>query len=409
MKTKTLLSGIYALLVSTSAVAQQANLPPPSPGDFSLPPAPTPTPTDVQGPVDPDAPFATQPRAPSPTPSPTPAPAPTPAPRPTPTRSPVEPTGTSLPPRFTPAPTTQPSDIPGSPASAAAADAALEEGDSGNSTITALPTPTTQDAAPPDVTASNDDGSNGTSTWLLALLGALGLAAAAGAAFALLRRKSNESVPLIEPPKVAPPPSSPPPSSPPPEIPSDQATVGTVVAKTVKARPDAISIPRNAKSVSAIATPAIDAIPISLSRSMMNATLTFELVVTNRSGRRVEGVSLEADLVSAHGREPAERQLADPATPLGTLDNTGPIDAGESRTIRAEVRLPVPQIRPLGTSPDRPYIPLLRVRVLVAGETPMARTYVVGKVSPNQRTRVLPFLLSDMPQVHTDIGLKPLD
>lgn len=260
-----------------------------------------------------------------------------------------------------------------------------------------------------------DSESSGDNVWLFALLGALGLAAAAGGALALRRRKSAESVPLIEPPKVAPPPSPPAPSSPtasppPPELSPDQATIGAVVAKTVKARPDAISVPRNTKPAqTSAALPAIDAVPISLSRSMMNATLTFELVVTNRSGRRIDGVSLEADLVSAHGREPAERQLADPATPLTALDDTGPIDAGESCTIRGEVRLPVPQIRPLGTSPDRPYIPLLRVRALVDGESPMARTYVVGKVSPSQRTRVLPFLLSDMPQVHTDIGFKPLD
>jgi hypothetical protein len=273
------------------------------------------------------------------------------------------------------------------------------------------------DASPSVAPQQTDSDSSGDNVWLFALLGALGLAAAAGAAFTLRRRKSAESVPLIEPPKVAPPPS-PPPSSPPapessPAPASDETaggTVGAVVAKTVKARPDAIAVPRNAKPVSAsTAMPAIDAVPISLSRSMMNATLTFELVVTNRSGRRIDGISLEADLVSAHGREPAERQLADPATPLTALDSTGPIDAGESCTIRGEVRLPVPQIRPLGNSPDRPYIPLLRVRALRAGEAPMARTYVVGKVSPNQRTRVLPFLLSDMPQVHTDIGFKPLD
>lgn len=387
---KTVFPGLYLLLASTSAVAQQTGAPssPPqqSPGDFSLPPAPTPTPSDVQGPVDPDRPYATRPRAPTQTPTPAPSPTPTPTPRATPSaapaRSPVAPTGTSLPPRFTPARSPAPGDDAGLGSDSASGDSATLPPDNddtgGGATGPIASPPPAGESAPPQTTGTGR-------AWLYGLLAIAALAAIAGLAFFLRRRRTAEPAPEIERPVVARP-------APGPVTPTEPAPSAPPAAIRPRATP-----------------PAIDVRPLSLSRSMMNATLAFELVVTNRGAHRIEGVALEADMVSAHGREPAERQLADPAAPLAVLENTGPIDAGESRTIRGEVRLPVQQIRPLGTARERPYVPLLRLRALVEGAAPVARTYVVGKVAPSQRTRVMPFQLADMPQVHTDIGLKPLD
>lgn len=372
--TKLVRTSLIALALAGGPLAAQSA----PPGGFRLP-APTPTPTDIQGPVDPDAPILTRPRDTAPTPTPTqaprPAPAPTPAapPRPAVTATPppvASPTTNPLPPRFTPpaapaAPAADASSVPNRGASA------LEAVPAGAGTPPAAPPPVGASAVP---AAPADE--QGVPAWLYALAG-LVLAAAVGGALLWRRREAAEPAPSrIEPPWPAPTPAMPLAGAPP------LAATGPQLA--------------------------IEARALRLSRSMVYATLGYEVLVTNRGGQPLTGVRLGADLVTAHARIPAEQQLADPLVPLAPVRSIDRLDPGESVTVSGELRLPVAQIRPIAHGKAVVYVPLLRVRGEARGLAPVARTFVVG-VPAGMNQRLQPFRLDEMPQTYRSVSQHALD
>jgi len=343
-----------------------------SPGTFRLPTNPTPAPTDIQGPVDPDAPILTRPRAPTPTPTPraTAAPAPTPTPAATARATPrpiASPRDSTLPPRFTPpaAPTSDDS-------AAIAADAAPFPTQAAEPGAAPLPTASPTVAPIPSSAAPVDEGVPG---WLYAMGGLLALLALGAAAMLLRRRRETaaDDAPVIERPLVATA------GTPPPAAPSGPPLV-------------------------------IEAQVKQLARSMMFATLTYELKVTNRGAVPLEDVSFGGDLVTAHARVPAEQQLADPATPLTPVQSLTRLDPGESASFAGEFRLPVSEIRPIPHGKAVVYVPLMRVRALARGVDPIARTFIVGLQSPGAAgQRLQPFRLDEMPQTYRAVGQKALD
>ena len=371
-------ASLFALAVGTSAVpslAQDTQ----SPGGFRLPtPTATPTPTDIQGPVDPDAPILTRPRAPTPTPTPraTATPTPTPAPQPTAAPSPrtvPPPRNSSLPPRFTPpsaitqeereAITSAPSPLPPITTAAPSTD------------LPAAPVdiaPATPDSAPSPAPA--DEGLPG---WLLAL-GGLIAAGGIGAALWLRRRRSIEHAPApaIEPPRPVGQPA------PTPAAPPAPALTGPPLL--------------------------IEAQVKQLARSMRFATLSYQLRVTNRGALPLENVTFGGDLVTAHARVPTQAQLADPAVPLAPVRSIERLDPGESAEFTGEFRLPVEEIRPIPHGKAVVYVPLLRVRAEATGMAPVARTFVVGLKQPGAQ-RLQPFRLDEMPQTYHAVGQTALD
>jgi hypothetical protein len=339
-------------------------------GGFRLP-TPTPTPTDIQGPVDPDAPILTRPRDTAPTPTPTPraTPTPTPTPRPvaTPTPRPViPPSNSSLPPRFTPpaAPTAQES------AAVTGGDNAFPQATGPSAAV--LPPVPTASASPMPAAPEQDEGTPG---WLLALGGLL--VAAGGIAGALAWRRKREA------------------DAPPPEI-----------APPLAANPASIAEPPLAATGPQLS---IEARAVRLSRSMVYATLSYEVNVTNRGGQPLEDVRLGADLVTAHARIPTEQQLADPLVPLAPVKSFDRLEPGQSVQVSGELRLPVNQIRPIPHGKAVVYVPLLRVRGEAQGMVPAARTFVVGMRSDGMSQRLQPFRLDEMPQTYSPLSQRALD
>jgi hypothetical protein len=361
-------SSLIALALAGAPLAAQDA----PPGGFRLP-TPTPTPTDIQGPVDPDAPILTRPRDTSPTPTPTPRPAPTPTPTPrpvaTPTPSPVaSPANSTLPPRFTPPATPTPEE------SAAVADAGSAFPASPDTPIaTSSPIPQASASALPAVPAQEE----GLPGWLL-VLGGLVLMGGAGAAAVAWRRKREAEAP---PPEIAPPRPA---ASP---------------AETAAEPPLAATGPQLA----------IEARAVRLSRSMVYATLSYEVQVTNRGGRPLEDVRLGADLVTAHARIPTDQQLADPLVPLAPVQSFERLDPGQSVQVTGELRLPISQIRPIPHGKAVVYIPLLRVRGEAQDVIPVARTFVIGMRSAGVSERLQPFRLDEMPQTYSPLSQLALD
>jgi hypothetical protein len=366
--TKLARTSLIALALAGAPLAAQTA----PPGGFRLP-TPTPTPTDIQGPVDPDRPILTRPRDTAPTPTPTPRPTPVPTAAPpqpavvTPTPRPVaSPTNSSLPPRFTP---------PAAPT--AAESAAVSQGAAvlptspADSTVlppAPLPTASTPAAAPVE-----DEGIPG---WLYALGGLLVGAGAVGA-FMWRRRQSADAVPAeIERPRVVP----------------------------------AAGVPLAAEPPLAATGPqlTIEARALRMSRSMVYATLSYEVLVTNRGGQPLTDVRLGADLVTAHARIPTDQQLADPLVPLSPVKTYEQLDPGQSVTFAGELRLAVNEIRPIPHGKAVVYVPLLRVRAEAQDLIPVARTFVVG-LPGGMNQRLQPFRLDEMPQTYRTVSQHALD
>ncbi len=366
--TKLAQSSLIALALAGAPLAAQDA----PPGGFRLP-TPTPTPTDIQGPVDPDAPILTRPRDTSPTPTPTPRPVPTPTPtvRPTvtPTPRPVaSPASSSLPPRFTP---------PAAPTA--------RESSAVTESVTAFPStpasPEVEPSALPSVSASATPvvpaEGGGMPGWLYAL-GALLVAGGVGAALWWRRRAVAEDiVPEIAPPPIA-----------------ARSPVPTAAEPPLRQTGPRLTIEARA---------------LRLSRSMVYATLSYEVVVTNRGAEPLANVRLGADLVTAHARIPTEQQLADPLVPLAPVKTIDRLDPGQSVQVGGELRLRVDEIRPIPHGTAVVYVPLLRVRGEAEGLDPIARTFVVGVRPAGMSQRLQPFRLDEMPQTYNGVSQHALD
>ena len=136
----------------------------------------------------------------------------------------------------------------------------------------------------------------------------------------------------------------------------------------------------------------IEATPSHLTRSLMAATFTCRVALVNRSDTALENVTVELDMITAHGSVPTTDQVADP-----------------DRSLPHEVRLPTAEIRIMQQGSAQLYVPLLRVRAMAEGQTPVARTFIVGTLPEEGAKKLQPFRLDEMPQTYRAIGVAALD
>ncbi len=352
---------ISILLMPAAAFAQPVQ-------DFQLPPAPTPSATpDVQGPVNTDGVVPVRPRV-IPTASPTPTPEPVaeppitlPRPLPTPTQA----VGAAPAPTRTarPAGTRQPN-AQASPTPEPEAPPPLRADDG-------LPDSIPDIAVPPAVVPAElpplatDEEPASWSAWL-GIIAALGLAAAGGA-FAVMRRRKGAAVPTIE-----------------------RPTVGGLAAP---ASGNALNLRVEA---------------LKLSRSVMNATLFYRVTVLNRSQAPLSRVAIEADLTSAHGDAPMEQQLSGPQTALQPRHEAQRLAAGQSARFEGQIVLPLAQAKLLRQGQVALLVPLLRMRATAAGAEPIAKTFAIGPASSGGGDRLVPFRLDEGPRSYEPLAQKAI-
>lgn len=398
------------LALAAPALAQSGSV-----RDFRLPPDPEATPApEVQGPVDPEAPFPTTPRviptapptaAPSPTPRPTAAPGPdapreaAPSPAPAPPQGPQQETPRPTP-RAAPAPAGPANPSPTSAEAPAATPAAAEfpaQPDEPPGDAAATPAP------PASAPASPPTQDSAWATWLAAVVAALALALALTAGLLAWRRRRQTGVPAlaIEPPVARVPDPAPPARIPDPSRPGAAPAQPAPPARAAPAAP--------AARANAPAAPTLAAQPLRFSRSVMNASFACRVTLQLDGGEAWHDVAVEADLVTAHGAAPIGEQLAEPATPLAPFGTLAALAPGEPAAIEGEVRLPLQQVRVIRQGSAAVYVPLLRLRVAAPGKAPLARTYLVGQLPDRPGGRLRPFRLDEMPQVYQAIGIRPLD
>ena len=359
--------------------------------DFRLPPdqdAP-PAQDTPQGPVAPDVPASTQVLRPSPTSTPaaTPAPAPSasavvqplpcstprvvpltvtpPAARPGPTRS-AEPQATS--PATDPSPELEENAQP-SPAAAA--------------TAAASPLPSTA----PRVIASDSEEGPLPWPWIIAALLAL---AGAGLTIWLLRRRAGTrvatTVPQVERPMVTP-----------------LSPVMPAAQPAEPASPIPVTSDSNSEQ-SARPGLELELEPQRLSLTLMNATLSYRLVLNNLGTEPLETLTISADMIAAHATLSREQQLSGPDANAMQVVSIARLEPGESRIVSGEFRLPFGQIMPIRQGNAALLFPLARFRVEGVGREPVTRTFLVAQPPERPGAGLQPFRLDLGPRVYPKLA-----
>lgn len=391
---------VCAVLAAAPASAQPAT-------DFRLPPDPQSTSTSspqAEGPVDLEGDTRSAPRVigtPTPTPRPSALPSPratapqptatpsaSPAPRPTATG-----TGRALPASDGPVPTRQilsePQGAPVDPAEqtgtaqSAPDEFAPEESvtESAESTTlpgaVALPDSEGGDSASQDASRTIADMARGLPVWIWGTLAAALLLLLALAVFLLARRRRKPTM--------------------------QQAEVADLSGPPL----------REVGPASSLAQPAapsleVEAHAVTLSRSVMNASISYRVTMVNRGREPITLIEVHGDVTTAHGRVPAAQQLADTEQSFPELHTHARLAPGERITMRGELRLPLREIRALRQGSVPVFVPLLRLTVRAQNMQPKAYTYVIGTRAAEKGSRPNPFRLDEPPRSYAQLTTRAL-
>jgi hypothetical protein len=148
----------------------------------------------------------------------------------------------------------------------------------------------------------------------------------------------------------------------------------------------------------------------SLSVSLINATLSYQLTLTNTSGQMIRNVAIFGDLVSAHASLSVEEQLAGPGGTHAPLHLIPALLPGQSTFLNGQLRLPISAIRPLRRDEAVLFVPLARMRIEAEGlEGALVQTCVVGQKPAGPGAGLRPFRLDTGPRIYAEIGQRTLD
>lgn len=227
----------------------------------------------------------------------------------------------------------------------------------------------------------------------LALLGLLAAAIAGGALLVFRRRPSKRTLPPPRVPLRASEPAVPPAPAPPPTPAADP-----------KGPPEDLVFLLDATRLSA---------------TLVMATLSYRLVVTNRANTALTDIAIGGDMISAHASRPVEEQLGLAGPDLPPLHRIASLEPGEAVTLGGDIRLPLSAIMPIHNGEARLFVPLARFDAWASapgGRPVRARAaFLVGqdnKLAAGGRTggpvRLHPFRLDLGPRVYAQVTQRPL-
>jgi len=190
--------------------------------------------------------------------------------------------------------------------------------------------------------------------------------------------------------------------SPAPQPEADDKAPGTAAPAASTAAPSA------ATPTPQMAALEVKAQALTLSRSVMNASVSYRLTLVNRGRNAISDIRLNGELTTAHGSVPTEQLLADPAHSFPELHALDRLEPGERATLRGEVRLPLREVRALRQGNVPIFVPLLRMTARANEVEPRAYTYVIGTQSAQQNERASPFRLDEPPRSYTPLTTRPI-
>ncbi|MDE2567554.1 MAG: hypothetical protein KGM93_01440 [Sphingomonadales bacterium] len=175
---------------------------------------------------------------------------------------------------------------------------------------------------------------------------------------------------------------------------------------------------RPAAPIVVTATNAADSPAISLearrmSATLVNATLTYRLTVTNTGAEPLVDMAIGGDMVAAHASRGVEELLASETTALPDLHAIASLAPGESVMLGGDIRLPLSAIRPIRHGAASLFVPLVRISAAwtSAGgaRRNRASTYLVGPLPAGESDRLQPFRLDLGPRQYAELGQRRLE
>ncbi|MDD3798872.1 MAG: hypothetical protein PHE36_06815 [Novosphingobium sp.] len=148
----------------------------------------------------------------------------------------------------------------------------------------------------------------------------------------------------------------------------------------------------------------------SLSVTLVNAILSYQLTLTNTSRQMIRDIVITGDLVSAHSSLSVEEQLAGPNGTNGPLHRIDALLPGQSTFLTGQLRLPIGAIHPLRREQAILFVPLARLRIEAEGlDSALVQTCVVGQRPAGPGAGLRPFRLDTGPRIYAEIGQRTLD
>ncbi len=148
---------------------------------------------------------------------------------------------------------------------------------------------------------------------------------------------------------------------------------------------------------------------IKLTRSFMNATLDYRIILRNRTDSAVNNIAIGAKLVAAHGALPVEQQIAGAHTELDAAHRIERLSPSQSKTIEGKLTLPLSAIQPIRQGNASLFVPILQLRADGPMIEPVIRSTVIGQVAAGGTERLQPFNLGDPPQSYAALSQRALD
>ncbi|WP_010411917.1 hypothetical protein [Citromicrobium sp. JLT1363] len=152
----------------------------------------------------------------------------------------------------------------------------------------------------------------------------------------------------------------------------------------------------------------VEAFAVTLNRSVMNATISYRVTLTNRGPRPITQIRVHGDVTTAHGRIPADQQLADTRQEFPELHEHARLKAGQRTTMQGQLRIPLQEVRALHQGNVPVFVPLLRLAVRAAELEPRAYTYVIGTRESGKGARPTPFRLDEGPRNYAQLSTRAL-
>tara|TARA_B100001179_G_C18554052_1_gene387386 strand:- start:125 stop:967 length:843 start_codon:yes stop_codon:yes gene_type:complete len=142
---------------------------------------------------------------------------------------------------------------------------------------------------------------------------------------------------------------------------------------------------------------------VTLSRSVMNATISYRLTILNRGDDPISLIRIAGDVTSAHGRIPVTQQIASVEQSFPELHTHACLEPGERATMQGELRLPLREVRAIRQGSVPVFVPLLRLTVHAENMKPRAHTYVIGSKNAEKGARPNPFRLDEPPRSYAQL------
>ena len=152
-----------------------------------------------------------------------------------------------------------------------------------------------------------------------------------------------------------------------------------------------------------------------LSATLVNATLSCRLVLTNHASHALTDLALSGDMTSAHASRPMDEQLGLAGPELPPLRTLERLDPGQSLTVPVEMRLPLSAILTIRAGSAQLFVPIVRASVWAtqaeSGAAAHAHAaFLVGQPAApgDPAARLQPFRLDQGPRVFDTLDQRPM-